>query len=123
AAGDTMQFVDPASLLHRRPRNAAAPTPDPPSFPTRRSSDLEYTLPSAGSAALQAGNCADCMEKDTQVRHNFQAWRRTWVSFSMRSEEHTSELQSRENLVCRLLLEKKKDVFYVLCFSAINSTS
>src|SRR5690606_29422600 len=30
-----------------------------------------------------------------------------WVEY-MRSEEHTSELQSRENLVCRLLLEKKK---------------
>src|SRR5690606_40277548 len=29
-------------------------------------------------------------------------------SVLMRSEEHTSELQSRENLVCRLLLEKKK---------------
>src|SRR5207302_11106927 len=29
---------------------------------------------------------------------------RPWI----RSEEHTSELQSRENLVCRLLLEKKK---------------
>src|SRR5690606_40738514 len=29
-------------------------------------------------------------------------------SFARRSEEHTSELQSRENLVCRLLLEKKK---------------
>src|SRR5690606_42120843 len=29
---------------------------------------------------------------------------------SARSEEHTSELQSRENLVCRLLLEKKKDI-------------
>src|SRR5690606_41641576 len=28
---------------------------------------------------------------------------------SSRSEEHTSELQSRENLVCRLLLEKKKN--------------
>src|SRR5690606_40022027 len=28
-------------------------------------------------------------------------------SFIIRSEEHTSELQSRENLVCRLLLEKK----------------
>src|SRR5207302_9038003 len=27
----------------------------------------------------------------------------------LRSEEHTSELQSRENLVCRLLLEKKKN--------------
>src|SRR5690606_41229609 len=30
------------------------------------------------------------------------------TSTSPRSEEHTSELQSRENLVCRLLLEKKK---------------
>src|SRR2546430_13470526 len=28
-----------------------------------------------------------------------------------RSEEHTSELQSQSNLVCRLLLEKKKDMF------------
>src|SRR5690606_40073057 len=30
------------------------------------------------------------------------------VAAALRSEEHTSELQSRENLVCRLLLEKKK---------------
>src|SRR5690606_42028906 len=30
--------------------------------------------------------------------------------FLGRSEEHTSELQSRENLVCRLLLEKKNDI-------------
>src|SRR2546428_9981647 len=30
-------------------------------------------------------------------------------STSMRSEEHTSELQSRSDLVCRLLLEKKKN--------------
>src|SRR5690606_40478534 len=33
----------------------------------------------------------------------------------VRSEEHTSELQSRENLVCRLLLEKKKKT---LCSNA-----
>src|SRR5436309_11418980 len=33
---------------------------------------------------------------------------RTLACLSPRSEEHTSELQSRENLVCRLLLEKKK---------------
>src|SRR5690606_39737357 len=32
----------------------------------------------------------------------------TRVDAALRSEEHTSELQSRENLVCRLLLEKKK---------------
>src|SRR2546430_2928560 len=31
------------------------------------------------------------------------------VKFVPRSEEHTSELQSQSNLVCRLLLEKKKD--------------
>src|SRR5690606_41666116 len=30
------------------------------------------------------------------------------IARAHRSEEHTSELQSRENLVCRLLLEKKK---------------
>src|SRR5579883_1719204 len=40
-------------------------------------------------------------------------WRRpggcsTGSGTGRRSEEHTSELQSRENLVCRLLLEKKK---------------
>src|SRR5688572_31491804 len=32
--------------------------------------------------------------------------------FSIRSEEHTSELQSQSNLVCRLLLEKKKTLTY-----------
>src|SRR5690606_41769724 len=36
---------------------------------------------------------------DTQLRIKYAGFR---------SEEHTSELQSRENLVCRLLLEKKK---------------
>src|SRR2546430_11901807 len=33
---------------------------------------------------------------------------RTFLIFASRSEEHTSELQSQSNLVCRLLLEKKK---------------
>src|SRR5256885_16661948 len=33
----------------------------------------------------------------------------------LRSEEHTSELQSPCNLVCRLLLEKKKEVFVCVC--------
>src|SRR5438874_9217217 len=40
---------------------------------------------------------------------------------SGRSEEHTSELQSRRDLVCRLLLEKKK--LYVWYLSACNSSS
>src|SRR5690606_41333011 len=50
-------------------------------------------------------------------RSRGETWpRRFWAISSCRcppapprSEEHTSELQSRENLVCRLLLEKKKN--------------
>src|SRR5437868_10315936 len=34
-----------------------------------------------------------------------------WTSLTQRSEEHTSELQSRFDLVCRLLLEKKKNTY------------
>src|SRR5690606_40801283 len=45
--------------------------------------------------------------------HGREQWvygRQTYLYFQRsRSEEHTSELQSRENLVCRLLLEKKKN--------------
>src|SRR2546427_8361199 len=37
--------------------------------------------------------------------------------FSTRSEEHTSELQSQSNLVCRLLLEKKKKTKATSCRS------
>src|SRR2546430_9976404 len=37
------------------------------------------------------------------------------VSSFVRSEEHTSELQSQSNLVCRLLLEKKKNARFLLC--------
>src|SRR2546430_7212994 len=33
-----------------------------------------------------------------------------WAAVEARSEEHTSELQSQSNLVCRLLLEKKKKI-------------
>src|SRR5688572_31953977 len=37
----------------------------------------------------------------------------------IRSEEHTSELQSQSNLVCRLLLEKKKKNSYLIEFMAV----
>src|SRR5580698_11563451 len=37
-----------------------------------------------------------------------------------RSEEHTSELQSHVNLVCRLLLEKKKLTNNIVCYRPIN---
>src|SRR3712207_7026993 len=37
-----------------------------------------------------------------------------------RSEEHTSELQSRQYLVCRLLLEKKKNINSYICYRCCN---
>src|SRR2546422_475403 len=40
----------------------------------------------------------------------------------VRSEEHTSELQSRLHLVCRLLLEKKKKTNKNICISMIKAT-
>src|SRR5688572_31893344 len=39
-------------------------------------------------------------------------WRAPCGRASRRSEEHTSELQSQSNLVCRLLLEKKKNISF-----------
>src|SRR2546429_6593249 len=40
-----------------------------------------------------------------------------------RSEEHTSELQSRLHLVCRLLLEKKKTLYAKRCSPGLQETS
>src|SRR2546427_8035867 len=45
------------------------------------------------------------MAADIAMRHDLPV---DWVRDTIRSEEHTSELQSQSNLVCRLLLEKKK---------------
>src|SRR3712207_8199747 len=40
-----------------------------------------------------------------------------------RSEEHTSELQSRQYLVCRLLLEKKKNLPLITCLNSDPPTT
>src|SRR5207249_5924979 len=43
------------------------------------------------------------------------------ITLADRSEEHTSELQSRFDLVCRLLLEKKNKLLYILCSIILNN--
>src|SRR2546427_8531074 len=52
------------------------------------------------------------LDPGQSVVHVIAPGRHAWVHVArgsaMRSEEHTSELQSQSNLVCRLLLEKKK---------------
>src|SRR5438874_13818774 len=52
----------------------------------------------------------DCCAPHQSATHSVTIKKTKMVSFSpfYRSEEHTSELQSRRDLVCRLLLEKKK---------------
>src|SRR5204863_8662417 len=50
--------------------------------------------------------CADALQSENGLRERI--WRRRRLRRQLRSEEHTSELQSRRDLVCRLLLEKKK---------------
>src|SRR2546430_11867229 len=51
---------------------------------------------------------ADDGELDAVNAHGFADGRGAAKKLPARSEEHTSELQSQSNLVCRLLLEKKK---------------
>src|SRR5690606_41855542 len=104
------------SLVHRAP-------PAPHAFPTRRSSDLFERSFDPDNQFFDFKRFSDIV-----IRAQFKTFdhifclrhgskednRREHVGLSdflrrRRSEEHTSELQSRENLVCRLLLEKKKN--------------
>src|SRR5439155_10638338 len=73
-------------MIRRPPRSTL--------FPSRRSSDLWFSEWTRSYMIL--------ITSPTEMMP---------TSFSPRSEEHTSELQSRGHLVCRLLLEKKKNVY------------
>src|SRR5690606_40247025 len=96
--------------------------PPLPSFPPRRSSDLSF-FPSphphpvsvnalgqgfgvAHGQSVNYGQPSAAMGLGHPPPHQQQ--QPQGFAPPPRSEEHTSELQSRENLVCRLLLEKKK---------------
>src|SRR5205085_11072418 len=88
-------------------------------FPTRRSSDLKIVgsdgtvagTYNAGSpinkAVLLVGNFVYVVTDSGQL-HKVNSSTMSLAWGAARSEEHTSELQSQSNLVCRLLLEKKK---------------
>src|SRR5205823_7749823 len=93
------------------------------SFPTRRSSDLGLIWASAiASSCVMPGNLAEA--EGLSIAGKSHGWDANlcWpkmnlkeyegredraISGRLRSEEHTSELQSLAYLVCRLLLEKK----------------
>src|SRR5690606_41887132 len=75
------------------------------SFPTRRSSDLRAELRRLLALTELWDERVGILQVTDAVGGLVRV--RALVSARDRSEEHTSELQSRENLVCRLLLEKK----------------
>src|SRR5438445_9819857 len=76
------------------------------SFPTRRSSDLCRGLVPDVQPAPGIRHCAGRRAPRGGCRGGTGGG---WIGVKRRrSEEHTSELQSRQYLVCRLLLEKKK---------------
>src|SRR5690606_39911493 len=84
------------------------------SFPTRRSSDLSSSASpdcrnSCDSALPPARASSPQNERSRCPGVGPPPKARITRALRGRSEEHTSELQSRENLVCRLLLEKKKN--------------
>src|SRR3712207_7490058 len=62
-------------------------------------------------------------EESHEVTRAGQDIRLTATEFELRSEEHTSELQSRQYLVCRLLLEKKKKKYTTLSHACYTPTS
>src|SRR5438445_10155795 len=87
-------------MIRRPPRSTL--------FPYRRSSDLWKRL------VIPINNCSVVARIDFEAfadQDHANIWRRQWLTtVTARSEEHTSELQSRQYLVCRLLLEKKKTI-------------
>src|SRR5688500_20403422 len=79
------------------------------SFPTRRSSDLATTTATNTPAAITSPvTTARTFTSPGSAMVRSTAWTAPTSTLG-RSEEHTSELQSPCNLVCRLLLEKKKN--------------
>src|SRR5438034_4863283 len=90
------------------------------SFPTRRSSDLtdpktRHLVTGVVSGISWYGNCFGCPTVGGEIAFAPEYAGNPLVNVMCvglvrgdRSEEHTSELQSHSDLVCRLLLEKKK---------------
>src|SRR5690606_41049671 len=110
-----LTLLSPVSIFTSRD-----PTELYPLSLTRRSSDLSALAEpmrlssSAAPSETPSFSCSRirCWQHSQTVKCGSSAGSHSGSSASRpRSEEHTSELQSRENLVCRLLLEKKNELF------------
>src|SRR5699024_12221953 len=82
------------------------------SLPTRRSSDLLSLM--FVRVHLRTSNGKVISYQQVIIVSYWYQRVMPMALITCRSEEHTSELQSRFDLVCRLLLEKKKQLWYYL---------
>src|SRR5437870_6025856 len=100
----------------RRPlQRRSPPSPYSTSFSCTHTPPPEiYTLSLHDALPISAdAQCSSPVSDGTDVRRRQGDQSRARAARPRRSEEHTSELQSRGHLVCRLLLEKKKDIINV----------
>src|SRR3989442_6324457 len=82
---------------------------------TTYSIDSNETAPVAGAAVSTTVSSAPLLSvSKTDSPDPVTAGGNLTYTLSYRSEEHTSELQSRPHLVCRLLLEKKKNTYILI---------
>src|SRR5690606_42072045 len=100
----------PSPTSPRLSRSLAPPPPRSTLFPytTLFRSALRFPLPDFFQKFVAAKIVAANILRCQLALHHHLGGDTRMISTRLRSEEHTSELQSRENLVCRLLLEKKK---------------
>src|SRR2546430_11455690 len=97
-------------MTRRPPRSPLFPYP-PLSRSLKPVFDRRYgSVTAANSSPLTDGASAVLLMSDEAARALGYEPITFIRSYAVRSEEHTSELQSQSNLVCRLLLEKKKQV-------------
>src|SRR5688572_32444318 len=100
-------------MIRRPPRSTLFPyTTLFRSYVFRAAAEGEYRAGEQFLRMMRARSLAEwkeAMRLRARVNSNFTYADRAGNVFYVRSEEHTSELQSQSNLVCRLLLEKKNN--------------
>src|SRR5438477_4749864 len=110
-------MAEKATAPRKSPTKMARPLPEKSAAPLRRAlkPDRSFAVFSRSSGATVLSNRGAGVVVERRRTVPLQAstvpCRRIGSAFELtraRSEEHTSELQSHVNLVCRLLLEKKK---------------
>src|SRR2546422_4619935 len=96
-------------MIRRPPRSTLFPYTTLFRSPRRRRQRRRHLVAAVGDTSAVDGPSPRCQQRDARQR-DARAGVHLVVDIE-RSEEHTSELQSRLHIVCRLLLEKK--IYYI----------